>query len=130
MISWIQITFQRHFRVIFFGLLAVLIVSFVFTIGAAPGIGQGDRQVQARTYFDLNLSSPEDQARLNNDANLSIMLQAGFQNFSAAQLQEFALERYASLYLAERLNLPPPWRRGLQGILARSTGLHGPHRSI
>ena len=108
MISWIQITFQRHFRIIFFGLLAVLIVSFVFTIGAAPGIGSAERKVQARTYFDLNLSSPEDQARLYQDANLSIMLQAGSMNFSQAQLQEFALERYASLYLANQLNLPGP----------------------
>lgn len=108
MISWIQITFQRHFPVIFFGLLAVLIVSFVFTIGAAPGIGKADRQIQARNYFDLNLSSPEDQAKLNNDASLSIMLQAGFQNFSSAQIQEFALQRYASLYLANQLNLPHP----------------------
>ena len=126
MISWIQITFQRHFRVIFFGLLAVLIVSFVFTIGAAPGIGQGDRQVQARTYFDLNLSSPEDQARLNNDANLSIMLQAGFQNFSAAQLQEFALERYASLYLAERLNLPRPGEEDYKAFLQEVRAFMGP----
>ena len=126
MISWIQITFQRHFRVIFFGLLAVLIVSFVFTIGAAPGIGQGDRQVQARTYFDLNLSSPEDQARLSNDANLSIMLQAGFQNFSAAQLQEFALERYASLYLAEQLNLPRPGEEAYKAFLQEVRAFMGP----
>ncbi len=108
MISWIQTSLQRHFRVVFFVLLAVLIVSFVFTIGAAPGIGSGERQVQARTFFDLNLSSPEGEATLSNDAGLSVMLQSGFQNFSSAQVQEFALERYAALYLARQLNLPGP----------------------
>lgn len=126
MISWIQITFQRHFRIIFFGLLAVLIVSFVFTIGAAPGIGQADRQIQARTYFDLNLSSPDDQTRLNRDASLSIMLQAGFQNFSSAQMQEFALERYASLYLAEQLNLPHPNEEDYKAFIMEVRAFMGP----
>jgi peptidyl-prolyl cis-trans isomerase D len=107
MISWIQTTFQRHFRFLFFGLLVVLIISFVFTIGA-PGIGSAERELQARTYFDLNLSSPDDQAKLYGDANLSVALQAAYQNISQAQIQEFALERYASLYLANQLNLPGP----------------------
>lgn len=126
MISWIQLTFQRHFRVIFFTLLAVLIVSFVFTIGAAPGIGSAERQVQARTYFDLNLSSPEDQERLNRDASLSIMLQAGFQNFPAAQMQEFALERYASLYLARQLNLPYPEEEDYKAFIMEVRAFMGP----
>jgi peptidyl-prolyl cis-trans isomerase D len=108
MISWIQITFQRHFRILFFALLVVLIISFVFTIGA-PGIGSGDRQVQARTFFDLNLSSPEDQAKLYGDANLSVFLQFGQQqNISSAQIQEFALQRYAALHVANQFNLPGP----------------------
>ncbi len=108
MISWIQITFQRHFRVIFLVLLAVLIVSFVFTIGAAPGIGRGDQRAQARTFFDLNLASPEGQAALYNDATLSMMLQSGSMQFAQAQIQEFALFRYTSLHLARELNLPEP----------------------
>lgn len=108
MISWIQLTFQRHFRTVFLVLLAGLIISFIFTIGATPGIGRGDRKVQARTFFDLNLSSPEDQSRINTDANLSLYLQAGYQNFSADQVQQFAFERYAALYLANQLNLPKP----------------------
>lgn len=107
MISWIQTTFQRHFRILFFGLLIVLIISFVFTIGA-PGIGGADRQVQARPYFDLNLNSPDDQAKLYGDANLSVFLQVGQQNVTQAQIQDYALQRYASIYLANQLNLPDP----------------------
>jgi peptidyl-prolyl cis-trans isomerase D len=41
MISWIQRTFQHHFRTIFAILLALTIISFIFTIGASPGIGRG-----------------------------------------------------------------------------------------
>jgi len=117
---------QRHFRVVFFVLLAVLIVSFVFTIGAAPGIGSGDRQIQARTYFDINLSSPEGQALLNQDASLSIMLQSGFQNFSNAQIQEFALERYAALYLAKQLNLPGPSAEQYEAFVREVRAFIGP----
>ena len=40
MISWIQRSFQQHFRIIFGILLAVTIISFIFTIGASPGIGR------------------------------------------------------------------------------------------
>ena len=40
MISWIQKYFQHHFRIIFAVLLAVTIISFIFTIGASPGIGR------------------------------------------------------------------------------------------
>ena len=39
MISWIQRYFQHHFRTIFTVLLGVTIISFIFTIGAAPGLG-------------------------------------------------------------------------------------------
>ncbi|MCC5022760.1 MAG: peptidyl-prolyl cis-trans isomerase [Candidatus Synoicihabitans palmerolidicus] len=126
MISWIQLTFQHHFRVIFLVLLAVLIVSFVFTIGAAPGIGGADRQVQARTFFDLNLSSPDDQAKLYVDANFSIYLQSGYQNFSQDQVQEFALQRYGALYLAKQLNLPVPTEDQLKEFIQSVRAFAGP----
>ena len=125
MISWIQTTFQRHFRFLFFGLLVVLIISFVFTIGA-PGIGSAEREIQARTYFDLNLSSTEDQGKLYIDANLSIALQAGFQNIPQAQMQEFALERYAALYLADQINLPGPTEVELVEFINEIRAFMGP----
>ncbi len=126
MISWIQITFQRHFRIIFLVLLAVLIVSFVFTIGAAPGIGRGDQRSQARAFFDLNLASPEGQAALYDDATLSVMLQAGTLQVPQAQLQEFALHRYAGLYLANQLNLPGPSDAELKEFIQGVRAFTGP----
>ena len=41
MISWIQRTFQQHFKAVFLVLLVLTIISFVFTIGAGAGIGRG-----------------------------------------------------------------------------------------
>src|SRR5438046_1492952 len=55
MISWIQRTFQQHFKAVFIGLLAITIASFIFTIGAAGGIGRADRTVLKREFFGYNL---------------------------------------------------------------------------
>ena len=56
MISWIQKYFQQHFKVMFAVLLGVIIISFVFTIGAAPGIGRADRRMIDREFFGYNLA--------------------------------------------------------------------------
>lgn len=108
MISWLQTSFQHHFRTIFAVLLAVTIISFVFTIGASPGIGRAERSSLSRQYFDLNLSSPEGQSRLMGDAQLSAFLNLGYAGIDGEQLQSFALQRYAALAIANQLRIPAP----------------------
>ncbi|HYP17790.1 MAG TPA: peptidyl-prolyl cis-trans isomerase [Opitutus sp.] len=105
MISWIQRYFQHHFRIIFAVLLAVIIVAFVFTIGAAPGIGRADRAALERRVFGYNLGSQEDQERLFGDAGLSAQLQTGYAA-SGPELQEYGLQRAATLTLADELHIP------------------------
>ena len=106
MISWIQKTFQQHFRVIFTVLLGLIIVSFVFTIGAGPGIGNAERASLERRVFGYNLGSQEDQQRLFGDAALSAQLQAGYSP-EGAELQNYAFQRAASLSIADQLHIPP-----------------------
>ncbi|MDX2185465.1 MAG: peptidyl-prolyl cis-trans isomerase [Opitutaceae bacterium] len=106
MISWIQQTFQHHFRTMFLVLLAVIIVSFVFVIGASPGIGQGERGALKKEFFGLNLASQADINRLHGDAQVSVELQYGFP-VGGDQLQQFAFIRQASLHLADKLHVPP-----------------------
>ncbi|GAB1487563.1 hypothetical protein MASR2M8_00020 [Opitutaceae bacterium] len=108
MISWIQTTFQHHFRKIFAVLLVLLIVSFVFTIGAAPGIGNAESKVLRREFFGVNLGSQEEVNRIMGDAELSVYLQAGYPAIGADQLQQYALQRHAGLHLANQLNVPAP----------------------
>jgi len=108
MISWIQRAFQQHFRVVFAVLLAGLIVSFIMTIGAAPGIGGPSRQTRSRPFFGLNLDSEEDQRHLFGDANLSIFLQIGYNPYDEGRLEQYALSRQASLALANQLGIPAP----------------------
>jgi len=134
MISWIQKTFQQHFRIVFGVLLAVVIVSFIFTIGAAPGIGRGDRKILSRPFFGLNLSSQADQQRIFGDANLSALLKTGYSSFEGAELQEIALQRQAALTFADRLNVPQPTQdeitnyvKGLRAF-AGQNGLFDPKR--
>ena len=105
MISWIQNTFQHHFKTVFAVMLGLIIISFVFTIGAAPGIGRADRTGLKREYFGYNLSSQEDQQRLIGDAGLSANLQVGY-GLEAEQIHNYAFQRIASLHLADELRLP------------------------
>lgn len=116
MISWIQRTFQQHFRTIFMVLLALTIISFVFTIGA-PGIGRADSKVVSRPFFGLNLASQEDQQRLVGDAALSVNLQVGYMGLESGQLQDYALQRRAGLHLADQLHVPAPSATELAAFL-------------
>lgn len=107
MISWIQRYFQHHFRLIFAVLLVVIIISFVFTIGAAPGIGQAERRVHDRQFFSYNLNQADDQRRFIGDASVSADLQlGGFAGLSEEQLQNYAFQRAATLHLADQWHLP------------------------
>lgn len=107
-ITWVQTNFKKHFRMIFVVLLAGTIISFIFTIGATPGIGRADRKVLERPFFDRNLGSDEQSRLIFQDANLSATLKAGYPALSGGQLQQYALQRVASLALANELHLPPP----------------------
>jgi peptidyl-prolyl cis-trans isomerase D len=103
MISWIQRYFQHHFRTVFAVLLAVTIISFVFVIGATPGIGRGDRRITERPFFGHNLAMQEDVARFSGDAQLSFSLNP---RYDISGLEEFALQRVAALHLADEWHLP------------------------
>jgi peptidyl-prolyl cis-trans isomerase D len=106
MISWIQKYFQHHFKTVFAVLLAVTIISFIFTIGASPGIRGSDRRVLERQFFNYNLSLPDDQARLFGDAQLSASLTIGSYGLDQDQLQNYAFTRAAALHLADQWHIP------------------------
>lgn len=133
MISWIQRSFQQHFKWLFLLLLVVVIVSFVFITNASSGLGHTGRETAARPFFDVNLNSPEDSKALFEDASLSAHLH-GMQMRSEGQFQQYALQRRAALHLADELNLPAPSEadlvRHVQGLraFAGPTGQFDPKR--
>ncbi len=103
MISWIQKTFQHHFRAIFAVLLALIIVSFVFTIGASGGFGQAERRHVDRPFFGYNLSLQRDAQRLTGSAEISFSLNPSYEY---AGLEDYAFQRAAKLYLADQWHIP------------------------
>ncbi|HRE83912.1 MAG TPA: peptidyl-prolyl cis-trans isomerase [Opitutaceae bacterium] len=108
MISWIQQTFQQHFRIALIVVLGVIIVAFVFTIGAAPGFGPGSTKAMNRPFFGVNLGNQEDVRRVLGDAQVSVYLQVGYPALDGARLEQYALQRYAALTVANDLRLPAP----------------------
>jgi peptidyl-prolyl cis-trans isomerase D len=104
MISWIQRTFQQHFKFIFAIILVVTVLSFIFTIGSTPGIGRADRKEVTENFFGHNLAARDEYRRVDMDARISAMLRFG--GISADELQVYALHRLAGLYLADSLHLP------------------------
>jgi peptidyl-prolyl cis-trans isomerase D len=108
MISWLQTRFQKHYQVLFLVLLAVIIVAFVFTIGASPGIGTAERSGAQREVFGIPLTTEQDQRDFSEIAQISAYLQSGMPSFADNQLQDYALQRAAALSLANELGIPPP----------------------
>jgi peptidyl-prolyl cis-trans isomerase D len=115
MISWIQRTFQQHFKWVFLTLLVLVIISFVFVTNTSQGLGgAGERQLPSRPFFGLDLSRQEDQRTLGADAQLSIYLRFNPQReIPEAQLSQYALTRHATLHLADQLRLPLPTSEAL-----------------
>jgi peptidyl-prolyl cis-trans isomerase D len=107
MISWIQRTFQHHFRLIFTVLLVGMVIPFIFTIGSTPGIGRPDHKSADRDFFGHNLMSREDSTQLVSDTRISAELQYGT-GATADQIQFYMLQRAAAKHLADELHLPEP----------------------
>lgn len=106
MISWLQTNFQKHFRVLFIVLLGVIIVAFVFTIGAAPGIGDGRNQNRDIQFFGNEFSTETQRQEFFNTAYYSAMLTGAPLNQD--QLTQYAFNRAAALHLADLHNIPGP----------------------
>jgi peptidyl-prolyl cis-trans isomerase D len=108
MISWIQKYFQHHFRVIFSVLLAVTIVSFIFTIGASPGIGRAERKVSSRPFFGRNLAAENEMAIVSRDTQLSSILHQENGN---------PMFRLGALAVADQLHIPGPTENEFKDFL-------------
>lgn len=117
MISWIQTTFQRHTKLLVFFLLVAVTIPFVFTIGAAPGIGRAGPKTLEQDFFGHNLGSEQEARKIFRDGNLSAQLKGAFQ-ISGAQLQQYSLSRIAGLALADELGIPAPTPKQLSDHIA------------
>jgi peptidyl-prolyl cis-trans isomerase D len=107
MISWIQRYFQHHFRTIFAVMLIIMVLPLIWVFNPSSGMGRGDHRVIDRPFFGYNLNLLEDQQRLMGDAGLSANLQLGAMGgLDSDQIQNYAFQRAASLYLADEWHVP------------------------
>lgn len=127
MISWIQNLLQKHYKWLFTGLLAIIIVAFVFTIGNTGGVGSGNPQDVKLEFYGVNLNSPRQMQALQQDTSLSARLNA--QRLNRNTFEMAVLQRITALHLANQLNIPAPTQeqmasfiRGLQGLQDPQTG--------
>ncbi|MDR0679118.1 MAG: peptidyl-prolyl cis-trans isomerase [Puniceicoccales bacterium] len=112
MIGALQRILSRHRRWLFVCLLAIVVVPFVFTIGAAPGIGGGRRP--ARPFFDVNLASPKEIERLQRETAFSLHFSGLAEGVS---LETAMMARAAWLWVARRLQVPDPGQEELDEFL-------------
>jgi hypothetical protein len=102
MISSIQQILQKHHKWIFGVLLGIIIIAFVFTIGAAPGI-VGKRR--SAIFYGKNLLSKREMRPVVNAVSISSMA-GGIQLYSERQLERAVLTRCALLAQVNELSIP------------------------
>jgi peptidyl-prolyl cis-trans isomerase D len=107
MITWIQTSFGRHHKWILVAVLAVVMISFVFTIGAVPH-GQASSQSGApRIFLGVNVN---DQAEMEAVGRATAMWMAwqGHQARTNDEMESAVQQRLALLHLADTWQIPLP----------------------
>ncbi len=120
MISWIQRSFQHHFRLVFGIMLVVMAVPLVWVFNASSGMGREGPKALRQRFFGYDLVNPGMGTQIYGDASLSLQTQYGLSELSgvsSAQLQQFGLERLASIALANQLRLPAPTQNDLAAYI-------------
>lgn len=114
MITWLQNFFLKHNKWLFGGLLIVIIVTFVLTIGPQSFFGSSGRpQREAMNYYGYDLSSEADQRSMVMAAEISSIFHPELQ-VQREQLMDYAYLRVAALGLARQLGIPNPSQEALR----------------
>lgn len=121
MITWLQNFFLKHNKWLFGGLLVVIIVTFVLTIGPQSFFGSGGSQQRSSLkYYGYDLSSPADQQAMAYTAEVSAILHPEMQ-VRRDQIMDYAYMRTAALGIADQLGVPKPTKEALTDYVATLT---------
>jgi peptidyl-prolyl cis-trans isomerase D len=119
MITRLQNFFLKHNKWLFGGLLIVIIVTFVLTIGPQSFFGGPSlpdrRDMQ---YYGYNLSSASDQQALFGSAEISASLSPEL-GIRRDQISDYAYMRAAGLGLADELGIPSPTSSQMEAYIRR-----------
>lgn len=113
MITRLQTFFLKHNKWLFGGLLVVIIVTFVLTIGPQSFFGSGGpAERKSLRYYGYDLASESDQRAMAYTAEISSILHPELQ-VRRDQLMDYAYLRVAALGIADRLGIGEPSREDL-----------------
>jgi hypothetical protein len=107
MITKLQTVFGKHHKYILTALLAVLIVAFVFTIGAVPHGQAGAQSAAPRMMLGVNVNDRETVTALQKATAYSLAWQLR-QARTNEEMQQALFGRIALLYLADQWQVPNP----------------------
>ncbi|MDR1432811.1 MAG: peptidyl-prolyl cis-trans isomerase [Puniceicoccales bacterium] len=120
MISALQNFLQKHHKWLLGLLLIIIIVAFVFTIGASPGIG---RAKVKRTYFyGQDLSNVREISRIAENVTYAHLLENKDIAAARGSLDRLILRRIASIGLADEFEIPNPSAESLRKYMVSIPG--------
>jgi len=129
MFTWIQTTFKKHLPVFIVLLLLLLIIPFVFTIGAMPGLGFAERKTRKLEIFGKPFTTEAQRNAFFEGASLSVFLTTGRPALDGNQLQFYAFRRAAALQYADKLGIPEPTEENLAEFIKTLPAFQGPDGS-
>jgi hypothetical protein len=133
MISFINRILEKGGSWIMSILLAVIVVAFVFTIGAAPGLTQKEKGLGETDYYGVDFSpNSKERRELAERAEIQATMQMGqflnnpqFSRFVpqliGQQTQRNALENLPLSQLAEKLGIPEASKEELQTFITEQS---------
>lgn len=117
MITWLQNFFMKHNKFLFGGLLVVIIVTFVLTIGPQSFFGSGGGvQRKSINFYGYDLTSQADLQAIARNAEISAILHPELQ-IRGEQVMDYGYMRIAALGIAEQIGVPPATEEGLGGFV-------------
>lgn len=112
MITLLEKFLEKHSKWLLVFLFAVVIVPFVFTIGAVPSFGRGKNH-SARHFFGLNLDSPREMEATQKSTAMSLWLQQQ----SNLPFEQAFFARQIWLAMANGFQIPDPTESQLKEFI-------------
>ncbi len=130
MINWLQTVLEKHLKWLFILLLFIVIISFVATIGAVPGLGEPETKVHKQSFYGLDLNDPKTVAQLQKTALLSQIMGTAPTSLSMGGEESLFLSRAALIHLANTLDIPSPTEETLTAYLQNDVPLFKNEKGI
>ncbi|MDR3144473.1 MAG: peptidyl-prolyl cis-trans isomerase [Puniceicoccales bacterium] len=117
MISFLQNILQKHHKWLLSILLLVIVIAFVFTIGASPGIGKSN--VKHIYFYGYDLANASDVNELVTNAVCTEFLSGRDYDYAAKHLDFLVMRRVIALGLANEFKIPDPSPENLKAHIKK-----------